>query len=158
MSTSPTMKLKRERYLDLRCSELSNALVSLLPTDQRATFRGQELRKLFTEAAELATNIRLSPTSYTFNSDYVAGGPLFMGEIREMRIINEASGQPIRSLDVVKKAHDGRIGIKLCLLHPALVRKSKESGRDVTLVKATMLCNFDHPVTRRRKTKDSAGQ
>lgn len=149
------MKSLREKYLDSRCSELSKLLVSLLPANQRTTFRRQDLRKLFSEAADLATNIRLSPATYLFACNYGEGNPLYLGENRAFKIINQASGQPIRSSDVFKSNQDGKIGEKLCLIHPALVRKGKESGRDVNLVKATMLCSFDYLMARRRKTKDA---
>ena len=152
------MKLSREEYLDIRFSDLTTVFTSLLPVEQRAAFRGQDLRKLFTEAADLATNIRLSPTTYLFSSEHDLGEPLFTGDIQGLKIINQASGQPIRSLDIIEATQDGKIGEKLCVVHPALVRKGKESGDDITLVKPTVLCNFDCPVTRRKKTKDRAGE
>ena len=59
----------------------------------------------------------------------------------------------MRSVDVIHPGPDGKIGRILFIVHHALVKKGKNGGRDITLVKATVLCKFDYPVTRGKKAK-----
>jgi hypothetical protein len=123
------------------------------PAGKKMAFRPGELRKLFTEAADLARDIRISPVTYQVAHKYSIVEPLFCDDLHQFRVINQDSAQLIRKSDNIKAAQDGKIGKKLCVVHPALVRKGKNGGRDIVLVKATILCSFDRPGTRQKKTK-----
>lgn len=130
----------------------------LLPADQKAAFHSQELRKFFAEAADLAKNVRLSPATYYYQCRCNVGASFFGPGNHDFKIIDQASAQLVRTSDTFKvTTRDGRIGEMLCVVQPALVRKGKNGGRDITLVKATILCNLDHPVVRRKKTKQVSG-
>lgn len=150
------MTTRREKYLHGRCSKLEETLRMLVPADQTMAFRSEELRNVFRDAADLAKNIRLSQANYQYVGSCKTGETLFLDEVRRFKIIDQTSAQPVRNSDTMTGRQDGRIGEKLCVVQPALVRKGKNGGRDITLVKATILCNFDHPVVRPKKTKKVA--
>jgi hypothetical protein len=120
----------------------------LVPADQTMAFRSEGLRNVFRDAADLARNIRLSQANYQYAGSCNTVETLFLDEVRRFQIIDQASAQPVRTSDTVTGRRDGRIGEKLCVVQPALVRKGKNGGRDITLVRATILCNLDQPVVR----------
>lgn len=147
------MKEEREMFLSRRCSKLVEILRVRVPADQALTFRSQELRDIFTEAAELAKNIRLSTAVYEYRYSCKMGEALFLHEIQDFNVLDRSTAQLLRSSDMIQAGPDSRIGEKLCMIHPAFVRKGKNGGRDITLVKATILCGFDQPIHRRRTKK-----
>ena len=149
------MTANREKYLDLRYAELSDLLRTLLPVDQTTASHWEALRKIFSEAADLAKNMRIAPSTYVFASDYDIGGPLSLDDSVKFKIIDQATAQHLRSSDLMKATPDGRVGQKLCVIHPGLVRKGQNDGREIVLVKPTILCKFDHHLGRRRKIKQA---
>ncbi len=152
------MQVVREKHLHKRCSELEEMLKTLLPLEHKPSFRSQELRDIFEEAANLAKNIRLSPAAYQYQICCNIGGPLFGQQMDGFKAIDQATSQLIRPSDVFKATQDGRVGEMLCVIQPGLVREGQNGGRNITLVKATVLCRFDHPVVRRRKAKKITGE
>lgn len=145
------------QYLEDQCQRLAAVLVKFLPAGQKTNFRLDRLLKIFEEASDLAHEMRLSPRSYAFdiafrfsasNRDRV----LFYGDMAKYRIINTATCQALRKSDLVAVAQDGRIGEKLCVVHPALVlRRGIEQG-NIVLTKATILARLDYPVNRPQQT------
>lgn len=152
------MQGARKRYLQKRCSELEEMLKELLPVEHRIFFRSQELRNIFEEAADLAKNVRLSPAAYRYQFRSKVGEPVFGHQMDVFKAVDEATAQLIRSSDILKADRDGRVGEMLCIIQPGMMRKGQNGGRNVTLVKATILCRFDHAVARRRKIKKSTGE
>jgi hypothetical protein len=150
------MKTRQGKYLHSRCSELEETLRMLVSADQTMAFRSEKLRNVFRDAADLAKTTHLSRANYQYAGSCSTGETLFWDEFRRFKIIDQANAQPIRNSDTMAARRDGRIGEKLRMVQPALVRKGKNGGRDITLFKATILCNFDHPVVRRKKTKKVA--
>jgi len=109
--------------------------------------------EIFKDAAELAHQIRLSPQLYNFvtafrctdsNRDRV----LFDEDKAKYKLINAANCQPLRDSDITEAGLNGRIGRKLCVIHPALVRSGGTERDDITLTKATILATLDHPIRR----------
>lgn len=112
--------------------------------------RLDRLLEIFKEASDLAHEMRLSPQPYAFDIAFRYSASnrnrfLFDGEIDKYRIINTATCQPLRDDDLVTAARDGRFGQKLCVVHPALVRRSGIEQGDTILTKATILVSLDLP-------------
>lgn len=147
------MQVAQQKRVHKRCWELEEMLKMLLPVEHKTTFRSQELRSIFEEAADLAKNIRLSPASYQYQTRCKVGEPLFGQQMDGFKVIDQANSQLIRPSDTFKVNWDGRVGKILCMVQPALVRKGQNGCRNITLVKAVILCRFDHAVVRRRKAK-----
>ncbi|KAF7511580.1 hypothetical protein GJ744_004168 [Endocarpon pusillum] len=133
-------------------------LKTLLPAEQKASFRSQELRNIFEEGADLAKNIRLSPAAYRYQNYCNVGEPLLGQQMDGIKVVDQATAQLIRPSDTFIANRDGRVGEMLCVIQPGLVRMGRNGGRNITLVKATILCRFDHPVVRRRKAKKIKGE
>jgi hypothetical protein len=143
----------RDKYLHAQCLKLAGILVLFLPEDQREKFQCESLMELFKDAAELAYQIRLSPQLYDFVtpfrcSDSNRDRVLFDEDKVKYKIINAANCQPLRDSDIIETGLNGRIGKKLCVIHPALVRNGGTKRDDTTLTKATILATLDHPICR----------
>ncbi len=150
---SPAILNQRNEYLGEICQTLAEVLVKFLPEDQQANFRFARLLAIFKEAADLAHQIQLSPHKYGYEAAFGYRDPnrdriLFDGDRKEYKIINAANAQPIRDSDIIKAGPNGRIGKKLCVIHPALVRRREGDRQDTVLNKATILARLDAPVTR----------
>jgi hypothetical protein len=109
--------------------------------------------ELFKDAAELAHQIRLSPRLYNFVTDFRSNDSnrkrvLFEEDKAKYRIINAANCQPLRDSDIIEVGPNGRIGQKLCVIHPSLIRSGGTERNDMTLTKATILATLDHPIRR----------
>ena len=158
LSNSPRLQGVRKKHLHKQCSELEEMLKTLLPVEQKATFRSQELRNIFEAAADLAKNIRLSPAAYRYQHRCSVGEPLLRQQMNGFKVIDQATAQLIRPSDTFKANRDGRVGGMLCVVQPGLVRMGQNGGRNITLVKATILCRLDHPVVRAKKVKKIMGE
>jgi hypothetical protein len=156
LSTSAELQSDRDQYLAPHFRQLIEVLRGLLPKDKRTSLRTDGLLKVLQESMSLASNIRLCPTTYRFSwtfepADSTTPTALYTKDVERFNIIDQAKAQSIRGGDLIKPGPGGRIGDLMCVVHPELVRKGKNGGQDITLVKATILCEFVYPVTRRRK-------
>jgi hypothetical protein len=73
------------------------------------------------------------------------------------RIINAANRQPLRDTDIVEAGPNDRVGKRLCIVHPALLRNGGKWRSDIIVTKATILASLDRPISRAEKTKTHAG-
>jgi hypothetical protein len=98
---------------------------------------------------------RLSSIDFVVRSDRPKAlrAALYPVDRERFEIIDQARGLPLKSTEIVEEAPDGSIGEKLCVIFPALVRKGSDNGRDIVLVKATILAALHGPVIRRRTRK-----
>ena len=149
---------QRNEYLEEQCRTLAKVLVEFLPDDQKANFRFAGLVTIFKDAADLAHQIQLSPQSYGYETAFRYSDPnstwvLFNNERTEYKIINAANSQPIRDSDIIEAGPNGRIGKKLCVIHPALVRRGQGERGDIVLTKATILASLDKPISRPQRAK-----
>jgi hypothetical protein len=156
---SSTVKHReREACLKNIFSRLQEVLIHLLPEAAQRDFDAEGLAHLVKTSDSLASNIRLCPTTYRFIAHFEprnAAEPtaLYEQDMERCKLIDQAKSQPVRSTDVINAGPDGKIGTLRCVVHHALVRKGKSGGRDITLVKPTILCSFDSPVTRRKRAR-----
>jgi hypothetical protein len=129
-----------------------------MPSPHRASFSKEQWLKIVTEAAELSRSIRLSPAFYEFEIDFVPRDSmhsrvLYGADLERYKAVDNASGQPIRGVKNVVIGINGRIGEKLCVIHPALKRRGKSVEKDVVLVPTTILVKLDLPAIPRGKAK-----
>lgn len=153
LSKSPGDLDERKKFIEEQCLAITKVLILFLPDGQEPVLNSESLSDIFREAADLAQQIRLSPQPYQFvidfrYSDFNRDRILFETERAKYRIINAANGQAFRDSDIVEAGYNGRIGKKLCVVHPALVRKGEKEGEDVVLTKATILASLDKPIGR----------
>ncbi|ERF70435.1 hypothetical protein EPUS_04713 [Endocarpon pusillum Z07020] len=153
LSQTPAMLGQRDEYLEGQCRTLAEVLMEFLPDDQKANFRFAGLMTIFKDAADLAHQIQLTPQSYGYDTAFWYSDPnsarvLFDDERREYKIINAAYSQPIRDNDIIEVGPNGRIGKKLCVIHPALVRRGQGERGDMVLTQATILASLDKPISR----------
>ena len=133
-------------------------LTKLMPQGRQSDYEVQSFGTLSTECEDLAANIRLSNASYTFIAEFCANNTpesriLYERDLRQYRVLNEATGQPIRGEKSVQVGLDGRVGEKLCVVHPAMVRCGQSGESGLTLIPATILVKLDMPEVRRGKMK-----
>jgi hypothetical protein len=160
-----TSLLSRERHACLsdHFCQLRDLLIRLLPEAARRGFDADGLAHLVKDSANIASDIRLCPTTYRFIAHLEprnAAEPtaLYEQDMGRYNLIDQAKSQPVQSTDVINAVPDGKIGTLRCVIHHALVRKGKAGGRDITLVKPTILCSFDSPVTRRKRVKQGISE
>jgi hypothetical protein len=157
LSSSDTRR-DREACLGDCFGQLQEVFLQFLPETARQTFHSKGLANLVRDSATLASNIRLCPTTYRLIEQFEprnAAEPtaLYKEDIERYKLIDQAKSRPVRSTDVINAGPDGKIGTLRCVVHHALVRKGKNGGRDITLAKPTFLCNFDSPVTERKRSR-----
>ncbi|KAF7513227.1 hypothetical protein GJ744_010623 [Endocarpon pusillum] len=157
-SRSPVMLGRRNEYLEEQCRTLAEVLVEFLPDEQKANFRFAALAAIFKDSADLAHQIQLSLQSYGYETAFRYSDPdstrvLFKNERTEYEITNTANSQPIRDSDIVEAGPNGRIGKKLCVIHPALVRRGRGERADMVLTQTTILASLDKPVSRPPRAK-----
>lgn len=150
---SPITLNRRIEYLEEQCRVLAETVIHFLPNDQRKNFRFDSLMEIFNEAAELAHQIRLSPQPYGYEIAFGYNEPnrdrvLFNDDRAKYKIINAANSQPIHDSDIIEAGPNGRIGKKLCVIHPALVRRGQGERGDMVLTQATILASPDKPISR----------
>lgn len=156
---SPEQCRERNEYVQQQCRVLAQVLVQLIPDHQDIGLCLDTLMEIFKEAADLAHQIRLSPQPYQFeidfrHSDFNRDRVLFETERATYKIINAANGQALRDSEILEAGSNGRVGKKLCVIHPALVRKSEKDHEDVVLTKATILASLDKPIGRPQKIEE----
>jgi hypothetical protein len=160
LSQSPEVVEDLENYVEKQCQELAYVLVLFLPHFQRADFNIQGLRDIFKEASELAHQICLSPQPYAFEIAFHCSDPdprrvLIETERTKYRIINAATCQPLRESDIVTVSPKGRVGKKLCVIHPALTRRGENEKENTILTKATILASLDYPIGRPKPKQET---
>jgi hypothetical protein len=130
---------------------------TILPVDSDKGFHGGECRKMMAAAADLARSIRLSTASYTFQFVHDVDGPksrvMTNAQMAAYDVINAETGLPVRNGSNITVDKDGRVGEKLCIIRPGLVRVCGSGSKDLVLVKPSIIVNFDHKVVRERKKK-----
>jgi hypothetical protein len=116
---------------------------------------------MFREAADLAYEIRLSEQPHKFDiasrwSELNRDRVLFNKDRAKSRIINVANRQPLRDTDIVEAGLNDRVGKRLCIVHPALLRRGGKGRSDIIRTKATILTSLNRPISRSEKTKTHA--
>ena len=131
---------------------------TILPSNSEVDFDVQECHKIIAAAADLAHNIRMSTVSYTYGTILEPAAPvdqrfMFIDEVKTFTVINSSTGQPLKASSMFDTAQDGKIGEKLCVLHPALTRRGTGGGEDITIIKATVVVKFDQEVKKMTKKR-----
>lgn len=107
-------------------------------------------------AIEIATAMRLSMTDYelVLNVASKASGEAkvtHFNEIQHFHMIDSATNKVIRTDSMLKVAEDGRIGVDLLTVTPALMRTKNEGIHRAILAKPTILVKLDEPMGKRAK-------
>ena len=141
-------------------SDLESIFVSIfsavMPPQNLQSIRTSGLSQIVTEAMQLTNSIRMSCNTYEFlwpfrYEDREQKLTMYIGELESFHVIDAADERTIRSKKNVQAAADGRIGIKLCAIWPALVRPGTDDSKEVILKKACVLVKLDHVQTRNRR-------
>ena len=149
-----------------KLAELENILFEHLSravpanTDFEAGLR--ECHQIVSDAGVLARNMRLTTSQYGFDFDANptdAGDKraLYHSDIKNYKIIDCATGEQLLNSHTVEQDDAGKVGERVCTVHPALIRWGVAGGGDLVLVSATILVNFDRQVRRAPKVKGSKG-
>lgn len=67
-----------------------------------------------------------------------------------------ANRQPLRDTAIVEAGLNDRVGKRLCIVHPALLRRGGKGRSDIIRTKATILTSLNRPISRPEKTKKHA--
>ena len=146
----------RSKYIANTSSVIGGIFFELMPGSTRNSFQLAECQEIVSEAADFGDNIRLSAAAYQFLYDFVPKSHpesrvLYLADFQKFKVIDQASGQPVRGSTIAVVDGRARVGEKLCVIHPALIRQGRGGDKDVLLVKATILVKLDRPVVRKGK-------
>ena len=122
----------------------------------------EELHKqVVLPAIELATAMRLSMTNYQmvprlFNRAPDKATSIYHSEIQHYQLIDNATHKIVRPDSELKIANDGRVGVELLVVSPALLRRKDEDQRTI-ICKPAVLVSLDEPMGKRSKQKKALG-
>ena len=154
----PDRIAKRDHCLDWTIQNVYNIVIHLLSAAQQEGLNCQKWSDAVSKASELAEHIRTSPRTYEFRQDFDMndGGEhrqMLAAELKEYTVVDAMTGQPLRPASMPVVGANGRIGVKLCVIFPALYRTSPEINKEIKLVNATILVKFDHIIPEGGKRK-----
>lgn len=158
LSRYPDFASGREKLLNSVTEFLTTLFRSAIPENDPKKWNSSKLHALTKEAETLSVDIRTAHGSYFFDYEFVPNVSdneriLFAKDVAKYHIIDVATGQNHLSSASVRQNNIGRVGLKLCTIHPAL-RKYGKNREVITVEKATVLVRFDHPVVRRGHAKE----
>lgn len=130
----------------------------LIPGDRRQANSFDSFHKLTQEGAGFNRLRNLSLTSYRLQCDVFPHEPiesriLHQRSVSRYKYIDAKTGQDIRGPSSLRAGNDGRIGVMLCVIFPALMREKTENSEEMELEKATVLLDPDFPLIRSKRTR-----
>lgn len=126
-------------------------------TDQACQER---CREAVENSVRLAHEMQLNMATYhgTSFTDSGPGSRLLYGrEMQEHKFIDAKTGQMLRRSAIKEHAEDTIIGEKIRNVFPALVRKSPKKGRELILVKETILVHIYDEFLQKKQKRTEAG-
>ena len=105
---------------------------------------------------QLATSMRLSTNDYNVSSQLFARSPgqdvvAYHQEVRNANMIDIATHKAIRPNSKLKIAEDGRIGIEMLVVSPALLRVQSVGHGKIMICKPTVLVKLDEPMVKKNR-------
>jgi hypothetical protein len=158
MLQDPELCEKRAGYLQGVEWALVCIFQELIPDAESQGFNINKCHDLVQLAAGLAVSIRSSPSTYRFEYPFFPNDDpstlaLFEGELGIFKRIENVNGHAVRNAGGLIVGADGKIGEKLCVIHPSLIRMGQDGAANLTLEKATILVKLDHPQSRKGQHK-----
>ncbi|KAL9131975.1 MAG: hypothetical protein Q9175_006635 [Cornicularia normoerica] len=148
---------EQNRQAKLSSRTLSAALSALISDSPNDNESLSELHQQITlPTIALATALRLSTTDYRLIFHPVTRDPsksttAHHYEIQNTSMIDIATHKIIRPDSVLKIGEDGRIGEKMLVVSPAVVRDQKDGNGRVMVCKPTVLVKLDEPMGKRSR-------
>lgn len=136
---------------------LITAVASVLPGVVESEPSQKNLfEKVIEPAVDLAVKIQTSAAEYRFNPRIAMKGQLgrrsvTSSDIPDFKIVDIKSGKHLRADSQVVPDNNGRIGDRLLILTPALVR-CRPGSRSVRLSQEAILVELNSPLGRRRRS------
>ena len=107
-------------------------------------------RSVIIPALDISTAVRLSMTDYEFVLSTQHQRVVHVGEIQSYHMVDASSSKVIRPDSILKVGEEGRIGVDLLTVTPALMRTKHEGVQRVILAKPTILVKLDEPMGKRK--------
>ncbi|KIW19846.1 hypothetical protein PV08_00421 [Exophiala spinifera] len=144
--------VKQVTRLILECLEF------VVPAAHQDVEMEDELHKIVSMAADLAKNIRINMAEYAFDFplDAECGAEervMMADDMKNYSIIDSNTGFPLRASSKVIADQGGRVGEKLSLIFPGLVRRDTQQDKRIELCKPVIVVKFDHTIPRGGKPK-----
>ena len=158
MLQDPELCEKRAGYLQHVEWALGYIFQELIPDAESQGLNINRCHDLVELAAGLAVNINSSPSTYRFEYPFFPTHDpstlvLFQRELGIFKVIENVNGHAVRNAGGLIVGADGKIGEKLCVIHPSLIRVGQDGAANLTLEKAMILVKLDHPQSRKRQHK-----
>lgn len=140
----PQLATRSRKTQDWACDVTESIFQGLLEAKEGIPQPKRSCMDLVGLATAFKNAINFSPSTYQCEYDFVTQDPakgksLFSREFEDFTIIDANNGQIVRSLVRVREDRAGRMGRKLCAIHPALRREDPSTGITITLVRPTIL-------------------
>jgi hypothetical protein len=153
MLQDPELSEKHARYLQDVEWVLVCIFQKLIPGAESQGFNINRCHDLVELAAGLVVSIRSSPSTYRFEYPFFPNDDprtlaLFQRELGIFRMIENVNGHAVRNAGGLIVDADGKIGEKLCVIHPTLIHVGQDGAANLTLEKATILVKLDNPQSR----------
>ena len=139
---------ERSQYLGDLHGHLTQMIGTMLPREEISSFNFENCANLIGQAAKLADCIRSSSTNYRFQYPFLPREdgqsiPLESEEVANFVIMDERSGRVIRNERHLPSGLSGRIGDKLCVVYPALLRMGRHREEAITVTKSLIIVRLD---------------
>ena len=153
MLQNPELCRQRAEYMRRLERMLVVMFEGIIPPVEAQCFNVGKCHEIVQLASRLAVSINSSPSTYRFRYPFVSDDEpeilaLFEGEVGIFKVTESVNGHPVRNASMLTADDNGKIGEKLCVIYPSLIRVGHNGAADLTIEKAAILVMLDHPQSR----------